>query len=130
MLFFIMLVVFCLIKGRRCRKHTGSTVLTREFADTAPEARSFIEHRSEIEEVTHTLYQQDIRVFWASTQIFHGITFAQGHSLTHSVLRCRCPPISSVLHPLRISPSHFILSFEISRVHIQEECGPSLWLFP
>lgn len=28
-----------MIKGRRCRKHMGSIVLTREFADTAPEAR-------------------------------------------------------------------------------------------
>jgi hypothetical protein len=35
--FYIMLVVFCLIKGRRCRKHIGSIVLTQEFADTAPE---------------------------------------------------------------------------------------------
>ena len=37
--FFIMLVVFWWIKGRRCRKHIGSIVLTREFANTAPEAR-------------------------------------------------------------------------------------------
>ena len=37
--FFIMLVVFCLIKGRRCRKHIRSISLMREFADTAPEAR-------------------------------------------------------------------------------------------
>ena len=39
MLSFIMLVVFCLIKGRRCRKHIRSITLTQELADTAPEAR-------------------------------------------------------------------------------------------
>ena len=71
-----------------------------------------MENRSKIEEVTHTLYQQVIRVSWASTQIFHEITFVQGHSLTLLVLRCRCPPIPSVLHP---SEYHPVISYHLSR---------------
>ena len=90
----------------------------------------FMENGSKIEEVTHTLYQQDIRVSWASTQIFSEITFAQGHSLTHLVLRCRCPPISSVLHPPEYYP---VVSYHPSRYPeftYREECGLGLWLIP
>ena len=72
------------------------------------------ESRSKIEEVTHTLYQQDIRVSWASAQIFREITFVQGHSLSHLVLWCRCPPtwISSVLH---LPEYHPVISYRLSR---------------
>jgi len=76
-----------------------------------------MENRSKIEEVTHTLYQQDIRVSWASTQIFHEIIFVQGHSLMHLVLRCRCPPISSVLHPQNITQSFPTILRDIRSSH-------------
>ena len=76
------------------------------------DAPPLIGDRSKIEKVTHTLYQQDIRVSWASTQIFREITFAQGHSLTHLVLRCRCPPTSSVLHSPAYPP---VIYYHLSR---------------
>ena len=88
-----------------------------------------MENRSKIEEATHILYQQDTRVSWASAQIFCEITFAQGHSYA---LGSSTPVSTDIVcpTPARISPSHFLPSLEMSRVHIQEECGLSLWLLP
>jgi hypothetical protein len=70
-------------------------------------ATPITENSSKIEEVTHILYQQDIRVSWASAQIFREITFAQGHS--HAL---GSPPVSSVLHPSKYHP---VISYHLSR---------------
>jgi len=112
MLFLSCWVLFYLIKGRQCRKHIGSIVLMREFADTAPEARYHLWKIARKLRKSRTLFaSRTLRVSRASVQIFHEITFAQGHSLTHLVLR-RCLPISSVLH---LQEYHPVISYDLSR---------------
>jgi hypothetical protein len=111
--FFIMLVVLLLDKGKAVPEtHQIHRPGARNCGHSTRGAVPLMENRSKIEEVTHTPYQWDTRVSWASTQIFHEITFVQGHSLMRLVLRCRCPPISSVLHPPEYHP---VISYHPSR---------------
>ena len=125
--FFIMLVVLCLIKGRRCRKHIGSIVLTRELSDTAPEARYHLWKIARKLKKLRTL-------FTSRTYAFTGLphrSFVRSHLPKVTPSRIWFFDADIICStPARISPSHFLPFFEISRVHIQEECDPGLWLFP
>lgn len=92
---------FCLIKGRRCRKtrwiHRPDERICRHNTREAF-AVPLVGNRPEIEEVTHTLIPVGTNMFSGPPyRSFREITSPQGHSFTHLVLRCRYPPILSVL---------------------------------
>jgi hypothetical protein len=127
--FLIMMVIFCSIKGRRCRKHIGSIALMREFADTAPEARYHLW------KIGRKLKSRTL--FTSRAYAFPGLPH-------RSLLRSRFPKVTpsrtwffdAGVHRYRLSYTRqditqsFLPSSEISRVHIQTECGPGLSLFP
>ena len=99
-------------KGKAVPETHWIIVLTREFADTAPEARYYLW------KIGRKLKKP--RTFFTSrTYAFPGLphrSFVRLHlpkvTLTHLVLRHRCPPISSVLHPPEYHP---VISYHLSR---------------